>query len=100
MIDGISEVEHDAKMGIALGKLMSNPDFQLVFLNGYFKEHAAQLVKDLGLNTCVGLIRETKFKQIEAVGYLSSYLDMIGAKGESALASLNDLTEIDLEDQE
>lgn len=87
----IKETEKVIEAANAVKRLMKNKDFTSVVTDGYFKEYAADLVKN---RMTLGLIDDSQLKFIEAqmtaVGGFSHYLELLltsGVTAEAALAS-------------
>lgn len=86
-------------MGDALGRLMKNPDFKLLILDGYLKDEAVRLVHAKANPACQRAdIQAAIVKDIDAIGSLDQYFRTVDIAADQAATSIeeaeNALTEI------
>ena len=75
----------------ALQKLLNNPDFKLLFIDGYFKEESARLVLAMADPSMQTEELQGQLKNdIIAVGRLDQYLRAINIQGDMAHKAITD----------
>lgn len=79
-----------AKKGDALERLLANADFNAIISEGYFKEHAYQLVELKAAPSRKGEAEQAAIiKSIDGIGELQQYFNAIRAMADNARAAID-----------
>ena len=75
----------------ALSRLMQNPDFQAVILNGYFKDEAVRLVSAKAAPQMkASENQEAILTALDGIGSLQQHINTVFALGENARSAIED----------